>query len=266
MCIHQQDFYDSQHNAVWNHSWTQHKQTSQTPITEKFQMLRFFIRFSLTRDPWTPAGRRKGLPRPPGACLRSQPGILLAEIRARAGTLGADRSLSDGLNPGGSAQVSPGPCRLMSGRCSRMAWKEPPAATGMAARGQTCGDVVFSRDLCLHAGNRPELEVCPSCGLSVSRYTRARTRAPRGQDLKWWLITNTAFAACARAWPPAMLLYVLPLFASWSGSSPPELRLSPGSRLSSQRPAAQRLPSCNAPAVVYSFPWTQSNLKRVNPV
>lgn len=146
-------------------------------------MLRFFYQVLSHQRSLDPRGEKKGIATAPGACLRSQPGILLAEIRARAGTPGADRSLSGGLNPGGSAQVSPGPCRLMSGRCSRMAWKEPPAATGMAARGQTCGDVVFSRDLCLHAGNRPELEVCPSCGLSVSRYTRARTRAPRGQDL-----------------------------------------------------------------------------------
>lgn len=186
MCIHQQDFYDSQHNAVRNHSWTQHKQTSQTPIVEKFQMLRFFVRISLTRDPWTPPqGEERDCHGPPGACLGASRGFSWLKYRQERARWEPDRSVSDGLNPGGSAQVSPGPCRLMSGRCSRMAWKEPPAATGMATCGQTCRDVVFSRDLCLHAGNRPELEVCPSCGLSVSCYTRAHTRAPRWQDLKW---------------------------------------------------------------------------------
>lgn len=44
-------------------------------------MLRFFIRISLTGDPWTSAGRRKGLPWPQGAYLGASRGFSWLKYR-----------------------------------------------------------------------------------------------------------------------------------------------------------------------------------------
>lgn len=188
MCIHQQDFHDSRRNVAWHHSRTQHKQTSQTPIMEHFQMLQFFIRISLTGDLWTPAGRRKGLPWPRGAYLGASWGFSWLKYRqervhwqwAAASVIDLLTRVCAGIP--GAVQADVGPV-LMDG---------PEGVVCRERHGHVRSDLPGSgaEPWCLYTGHRPEFDVCGSCALPISCYTHARTHSPRRQYLKLWLITN----------------------------------------------------------------------------
>lgn len=133
---HQQDFPNSQHNTSWNHSWAQHKRSSQTPVMEQFQTLHVFYQ-DLTRDLWTPAGRRKELPCPPGSlsCLKG----MLEQAhweQTTASVIDLPRRICTGIP---RAMQSAAGLLLMGGPL--------PALVGMVTCSQACREVALNSNV-----------------------------------------------------------------------------------------------------------------------
>lgn len=244
MCSHQQDFDDSEHNTEWNNSQTQHKQTSHTPIMVQFWMLWFFVRISLTRDPWNTTRRRRRLLWPRVASLGASWGFSWLHV-------GANSSISDGLTLEGLSkhpQGHAGRCQVGTHGCPRrscLSWWARSHMVRPAVKWHWAVMSVHGKPACVWG-----LWVLWPISLLL------HPRIPmRSQATVFEVVISYKYSDLLAAAPPGLL----PSCGVFCPSLPPglvPLQLNSDLHLVHIHLPKVQLPSCNAPHVVYSFPWT----------